>query len=53
MEPVNLCNLQDNIHKHTDNIISMDVNWTMFHDAVNAESGLKKRDSKVIIATLV
>ena len=25
------------IHKHTDNTISMEVNWTMFHDAVNAD----------------
>ena len=25
------------IHKHTDNTISMEINWTMFHDAVNAD----------------
>ena len=55
VEPVDLCNLKDKLHKNTDNTTSKHVDWTMFLYVVNAELRPKKGDSYVSIgiATLV
>jgi len=43
VEPVDLRNLQDKLHKNIDNTISKDVSWTMLLYVVNAELQPKKR----------